>query len=418
MAIAQRGQRDVGPVVETLAAHVDDDNWHEVTLLTIGYMGIVQQRDEAAGVALWDLIQAAPGEPGQATVLAGQAVIDAWPGGVTPACKTAVVEALQTTLADDGRVKPPLRAAAGDALAKLGDPRPGVGVFAGAQDDAPFPDIVWCHVPAGPFWMGDGKDQHLNEHLDYDYWISRYPVTVAQFETFVQAGGYQETRYWFEAEKVGVWEDGQIRGRGRPYDFGEPFSLRNHPVVGVSWYEALAFCRWLEEQSGVSSCEFRVWRNDQLETLNSKLQTFRVRLPSEAEWEKAARGGASAENPYPQRRYPWGDEPDPNRANYDETGIKSSNTVGCFPAGASPYGVEELSGNVWEWTRSSYEQYPYDPGDGREDLMASVNTHRVLRGGAFNSYVGSDVRCARRNWYSPYSHRRNYGFRLVVVSPL
>ena len=98
VAIAQQGQREVGPVVQALAAHVGDDNWHEVTLLTIGYMGIVQQRDEAAGVALQELIQAAPGETGQAVVLAGQASIAAWPGGVTPACKAAVVQALQETL--------------------------------------------------------------------------------------------------------------------------------------------------------------------------------------------------------------------------------------------------------------------------------------------------------------------------------
>jgi len=449
VAIAQRGQRDVGPVVETLAAHVGDDNWHEVSLLAIGYMGIVQQRDEAAGVALRDLIEVAPGEPGQAVVLAGQAVIDAWPGGVTPACKTAVVEALQATLTDDGHAHPRQRAAAGGALATLGDPRPGVGVLAGTQDDMPLPDITWCHVPAGLFWMGEGEDQRLDEHLDYDYWISRYPVTVAQFETFVGAGGYQQPSYWPEAQAAQQWRDGRIKDwraeefRDRPYDYGDPFNLPNHPAVGVTWYEALAFCRWLTEQmckcanqqSGKSA-------NQQIGKLANRggdgertqgghnglasllgfadlgSADFLVRLPSEAEWEKAARGGASAENRYPRRRYPWGDDADPNRANYDETAIKSSNAVGCFPGGASPYGVEELSGNVWEWTRSLYEPYPYDPTDGRENLNAGPDVRRVLRGGAFHE-DGDNVRCAARHRLNPDDNNWYYGVRLsVVVSPL
>jgi formylglycine-generating enzyme required for sulfatase activity len=362
VAIAQRGQRDVGPVVEMLAAHVDDDNWHEVATLTIGYMGIVQQRDEAAGVALRDLIGAAPGEPGRATVLAGQAVIDAWPGGVTPACKTAVVEALGATLADDGRVKPPLRAAAGDALAKLGDPRPGVGV----DPETGLPDVTWCHVPAGPFWMGDGKDQHLNEHLDYDYWISRYPVTVAQFGAFVaDPEGYRLDHWWTE-------EGLKWRGiRSGPQDYGEPFNLPNHPVVGVTWYEAVAFTRWLNERLQKASFIPRGWV---------------VRLPTESEWEKTARGGVEtltvpiigrveqqlkrhsrsplSENPNSQRRFPWGDKPDLDRANYGETGIGGTSAVGCFPGGASPYGVEDLSGNVWEWCatkwQDSYQDYRND----------------------------------------------------------
>jgi formylglycine-generating enzyme required for sulfatase activity len=419
VAIAQRGQREVEAVVETLAAHVDDDNWHEVALLTIGYMGIVQQRDEAAGAVLWELMQAAPGEPGQATALAGQAVIDAWPGGVTLDCRAAVAGALQEALVDDKRVKAGLRAAAGDALARLDDPRPGVGV----DPETGLPDIAWCHVPAaGPFWMGEGKTQHLNRHPDYDFWISRYPVTVGQFAAFVAAGGYQEPSYWPEAEAAQVWHAGRVKGRfddtarDRPLEFGEPFNLPNHPVVGVTWYEALAFCRWLEEQFRVSSAEFRVWRNGQLETKNLRWETLTVALPSELEWERAARGEASPENRHPQRRYPWGEQADPNRANYRDTGIGATSPVGCFPGGASPYGVEELSGNVWEWTRSLYEDYPYEPADGREDLGAGLDAHRVVRGGAFDAddrFVG----CAVRLTLNPCYHYRGYGFR-PVASPL
>jgi formylglycine-generating enzyme required for sulfatase activity len=424
VAIALRGQREVGPVVDLLAAHVGDDNWHEVTLLTIGYMGIVQQRDEAAGVTLWELIQAAPGEPGQAVVLAGEAVIDAWPGGVTPACKATIVEALQQTLTDDAQVKPRLRAAAGNALARLpapagrsaagGDPRPGVGV----EPETGLPDIIWCYVPHGPFVMGSQDDpmawnaerpQHKRD-IPYDYWISRYPVTVAQFHPFVEdPEGYRAHRWWTEAG---------LRWRGdrsRPAEYGEPYSLPNHPMVGVTWYEAVAFTCWLTEKLRQASLLPEGWV---------------VRLPSEAEWEKGTRGGLQilhtpivgrqplasseqrmAENPDPKRRYPWGDKLDPNQANYEDTGIGATSTVGCFPGGASPYGVVDLSGNVWEWCatkwQDSYKNY-------RDDNDLEGDAPRVVRGGAFSDSERI-VRCAYRPRNFPSTQLRNRGLRLVVA---
>jgi len=340
------------------------------------------------------------------------------------------------------------RADAGHALAKLGDPRPEVMTIEGMQ---------FCHVPAGPFLIGstdademaydDEKPQH-EVALPYDYWISRYTVTNAQFAAFVEAGGYKEQRHWQEAQAAGVWQDGQVQRAyyvleegdlkvvevevgEAPLDFGEPYNLPNHPVVGVTWYEALAFARWLAEYM----------REAGLLPAASE-----GRLPSEAEWEKAARGGAETLtepviasvgvglaptsshapdrvhlNPSPARRYPWGDEPDLNRANYDETGIGTTSAVGCFPGGASVYGVEDLSGNVWEWTRSLWGEdvaepafkYPYDPADGRENLEAPRDAPRVLRGGSFlnNQWF---VRCAFRLRYYPDLRYWGYGFRLVV----
>jgi formylglycine-generating enzyme required for sulfatase activity len=191
--------------------------------------------------------------------------------------------------------------------------------------------------------------------------------------------------------------------------------LANHPVVNVTWYDAIAYCEWLMEK-------LREWEGTP-EPLTSLLRDgrkggppWRVTLPSEAEWEKAARGKDG-------RIYPWGDKPDPNRANYDQTGIGGTSPVGCFPDGASPYCVEELSGNVWEWTRSLWGEdifkpkfkYCYTPKDGRENLDAGRDVRRVMRGGAFLNSEGN-VRTAVCNGVDPNGWYRHFGFR-VVVSP-
>jgi len=291
---------------------------------------------------------------------------------------------------------PPLeRVSAGNALALLGDIRPGVDP--GVTD---LEQMEFCYVPQGAFQMGSPEDDsaaQLDEkpvhsmEIAYGYWIARYPVTVAQLRTFADAG----------------------------HELGETDSLKglpNHPAVWVSWDEGLAFCQWLTVLFQDSLPDGHV-----------------VRLPSEAQWEKAARGGvevparpeissfadglglpgevALIDNPQGQRRYPWGDRADSSRANYDSTGVGGTSAVGCFALGASPYGVEDLSGNVWEWTRSLQGEYPYVPDDGREDLRAEGP--RVLRGGSFYRAQGF-VRCAFRLTLNPDNPRSYVGFRVVV----
>jgi len=204
-------------------------------------------------------------------------------------------------------------------LARLGDPRPGVGV----DLKTGLPDFVWCEVPAGPFLIGSGDDDEMAMDREKPqhtlklpaFKIGQYPVTNSQYRPFVEAGGYGMNNLWREAVKAGFWQEEGFKGRfddeprDRPVDYGAPFNLDNHPVVGVSWYEVVAYCRWLTE----------VWRE------GGRIEPDEaVRLPTEAEWEKAARGTDG-------RRYPWGDEEDPARANYDDTGFGSTSAVACYP---------------------------------------------------------------------------------------
>lgn len=387
VALAQKGQQGIEPIVEALAEHVGQSTWHEVTLLTIGYLGVVQQRDEAASAVLEELIRRAPGPAGEAVVLAGQAVADTGVAGVTRPCRKNVIEALLQVLRDNS-VEAPRRAAAGQALAAIGDPRPEAVTVDGMQ---------FCLVPAGPCLLGSEDAEDIAQDCEkplhrydipYDYRIGRFPVTVAQL------------REWNE-EMAGS-------------------QLANQPAGMVTWHEARAFCDGLTER----------WR--QAGTLEPG---WIVRLPSEAEWQKAARGGFKVpagpvigpvagrpavpgleDNRQPARLFPWGNQMDSNRANQRETGIGETSAVGCFPSGASPYGCEEMGGNVWEWTRSLFAGYPYPsrPEErARREDPASPGA-RVLLGG---SYLGTPTenRCAARLGEFPTLRDKLIGFRVVIV---
>ncbi len=286
------------------------------------------------------------------------------------------------------------RVRAGNVLAKLGDPR----FRADAWHLPDEPLLGFVEIPEGLFIMGSDPKKDQNAYEDEQpqhkvtlprYFMARYPVTVAQFGAFVRESSHAPE------------DEDSLRGAS------------NHPVVRVTWHDAVAYCDWLTET-------LKSW-NRTPQPLAALLRNgkWRITLPSEAEWEKAARGGDG-------RLFPWGDEFDPNKANTSETGIGTTSTVGCFCALCNPegLGIFDLSGNVWEWTRSLWGKegekpdfkYPYTIEDGRENLDASGNIRRVMRGGSWlnNRSYG---RSAYRFRLEPSNFFNRVGFR-VALSPV
>lgn len=167
--------------------------------------------------------------------------------------------------------------------------------------------------------------------------------------------------------------------------------------MNVSWHEALQYCGWLEQAVGESP-------QTPAELKNLLASGWHVGLPSKAEWEKAARGTLG-------RTYPWREGIGPDRANYTAAKRGGLTPAGSFLRGASPYGVLDMSGNVWDWTRSLYRPYPYVASDGREDPKGCGL--RVLRGGSFNA-MERHVRAASRLNHDPDDRHYSIGFRVVV----
>ena len=263
---------------------------------------------------------------------------------------------------------------------------------------APGVGVILVHVPAGDFLMGSapsGSQANTDEypqhtiHLD-EFYIGQHEVTVAQFAAFVSVTHHRTTaeregRSLSYTER-GVWQE--VQGINWQHPLGPNSSARtraSHPVNHMSWDDAMAFCRWAGEVTRLKVC-----------------------LPTEAEWEKAARGTDG-------RTYPWGnDPPDSSRCNFSMS-VRDTVSVGrCSPKGDSPYGCADMAGNVWEWTSSLYNSYPYRAQDGREN-MDSRNP-RVLRGGAF--YIGGrSVRAANRRRANPDTRESSVGFR-ICLSPI
>lgn len=271
---------------------------------------------------------------------------------------------------------PEARAAVGRALGRLKlngqslDNRPGVALRYEGRRARWVPHIEWVEIPAGPFRYQEGEKLSLPAFA-----IARYPITNAQFQAFVDdPKGFANDQWW----------EGLAKRSEQPLE--PAWDDANHPRERVSWYEAVAFCRWL-----------------------SRLLHSEVRLPTEREWEKAARGTDG-------RQYPWGKKYLTGYANIDERwsdvgerNIGRTTAVGIYPQGASPYRVMDLAGNVFEWCLNKYAD-PKDTDLGGDDM-------RVRRGG---SWINSQdrARASFRDYDRPYFRLGYVGFRVVCLPPI
>ena len=241
-------------------------------------------------------------------------------------------------------------------------------------------------VPAGSFLMGsssansqaqsDEQPQHTLTLPAYE--IGKTEVTNAQFRPFVTGDGYTNQAYWDAAGWQ--WRTGQNRTQPSYWNDAS-FNGDQQPVVGVTWYEAMAYTRWLSVKTGLN-----------------------FSLPTEAEWEYAARGSKGL-------IYPWGNTWDATRANSNNT-LGKTTPVGRYPSGASPFGAMDMAGNVWEWTQSVYTAYPYNASDGRENLSDPAGKYFTLRGGSWRS-VSLALRAAYRGNLTPANDDHYVGLRLA-----
>lgn len=239
-------------------------------------------------------------------------------------------------------------------------------------------------IRSGFFWMGSNDEQAPEEERPgfycylNEFWLGQYPVTNKQYQAFLESTDHAKPDGWQQ----------------RP-------DLDNRPVVNVTWDDAVAFCQWLNE----------ITPQDRPANRRTSLV---FRLPTEAEWEKAARGQKA-------RMFPWGKTaPNARTCNFSGSKIFHPTPVGHYSAvGDSSYGCEDMAGNVWEWTHTCWngvdKNYPYDMSDGRENH--SSPEMRVLRGGSFNS-TADEVRSTARICGQRGSYLADRGFRVCIGQPI
>ena len=451
-----KGQRDYRKLCGERATQA---HWHEVLTLMVGYQ-VLQDRELDKPLSLVEqLVTRTPLEQalaGELLVLIGQERAAAYdqellkiPGGLWPRARATLLRLLTKGRAPESPA--PLRHRAGLALGLLcygpleslgrpaaqvpmPDPRLPLAVIGlPAQRSTGWPKAMayyWCPIDGGPFWFGDDnkkgesredenplrraasavgralRGQELKQEQEgplrqmqimQPYTIARFPVTNADYARFMAAGGYQERRWWTKQGWAYI-EPGGIRyGRDEEVRITRPRywdSLRYNspiqPIVGVSWYEAAAYCIWLTAQGHNNS-----WLPKDAE----------IRLPTSLEWERAARHSDP-------RRYPWGDdEPNPELANYDTTGIGLPSPVGCFPTGAAMCGAEDMAGNVFEWMATPNNK----PEQNSPEKDFTPKDGVLLSWSYFNS-SSEYLCCGSRYRFNPSSRSNDRSFR-VIWSP-
>lgn len=265
----------------------------------------------------------------------------------------------------------------------LATPPSGVAIPHIVKGAAPL-TLEWCWIPGGRFKMGskvNDREKPIHEVQVDGFWLARHPVTNGQYRQFIEASGYTKQRYW-TAEG---WQTRQTNKWTEPRYWRETkWNGTQQPVVGVSWYEAKAFCAWAAEATGES-----------------------IRLPTEAEWEKGSRGINA-------RTYPWGEaRPNDELCHFNQDSRKgSTKTVGQFsPQGDSPYGCADMGGNVWDWTADWFLPYPGNNKQGDH----YGKKYRVVRGGSWNDRRNG-MRCAFRFWLVPVNGLNDVGFRCACTT--
>ncbi len=392
---------------EMLKRHWADPRWQEVILLAVGQLGIAESRTDDASDFLEELLKMEPEsdeQAGRPALLAGRALADMGLRSVTPFTKRAVLDALKIAAqdVDPDTEKPNLkpyvpvlvRADAADTVDELGY----------------VPDDLYIFVRT----------------QGYKAWIARYPITNMQYQRFLESGCFNDADLWMNLPKFDeqsdfmkdtTWKEEGLRWRQQQLEQRERIikdnviyplywedvrfgaSRKCAPVVGITWYEANAYCKWLS----------LYWPELEEGRSNAEIKTAFVRLPTEAEWVAAA-GGLD-----PQNRFPWDEkgkatpepasEEDPamldilQRANVSESGIRRTTPVWMYPLGQSTQKVFDLAGNVWEW-QANYR-------DKDHDVLA-------LRGGSWY-FLSRFARLSERSGDLPYYRYPNIGFRVVAL---
>ncbi|NTU86289.1 MAG: formylglycine-generating enzyme family protein, partial [Chloroflexales bacterium] len=276
-------------------------------------------------------------------------------------------------------------------LGTVGDPR-----LLNLRTGTSVAGVYWCQVAAGPLWHGDERQGELRQlQLARAVQIGRYLVTNAEYRHFILAGGYEQRAWWtnrgwpvLQASAARLWSNG--RQITHPWYWADPeYNQPGQPVVGISWWEAQAYCAWLTAQGRAAG-----WLAAE----------DTIRLPTSIEWERAARSDD-------RRRYPWGDAaPDPERANYNQTGLSRPTPVGCFPLGTSASGALDMAGNVMEWLATLGTEPDRLAPLADVDPDASV----LLSESAFDD-DGAALGCGTRSASGPFARYLDRGFRLALV---
>lgn len=315
----------------------------------------------------------------------------------------------------------------GNILAILGDDRKGIGIK--QKEKLLIPDIDWIKIPEGNVMLGSNDNPinpRRNVHL-FNYYISKYPITNTQFSAFVASKGYDNHRYWtkegwnwvqgtdipylqkseinrYPEDRENRYNDWlkarMVKYRQNPFWWHEePWNLPNRPVVGITWYEAVAYCKWLNDD-----CIF----NEICKLLKISSSSYKIALPTVEEWEKAACGPKNF-------KYPWGNilKKKCIKANIDVSQLNQTCAVGTFIEGKSGYGVFDVAGNVYEWIETGIikdELGEYKIAS-NSDLNESIE--RMVKGGAWN-FEYERTECASDDWDYPLIFDQNTGFRPVI----